>query len=247
MVTTGIEPHALASLVDLVANAPVAHAADVKSSKETFDQIFKVFLGLGTLVGIVVITYTLYNAYKFRAGREVDEEKVAERPELGEKPKGKAGGRKLFTSFALSAIIVVSLIVWTYGSLLYIHDTPDEHMQDELNVTVEGYRFGWTFKYPNGYSQPGTLRVPEGTLVNLDVTSRDVWHNFGIPKLRAKADAIPGQTTTTWFIANNTGTYMAHCYELCGAGHSQMDAKVIVMEENKFERWYANTTQEGTA
>jgi len=77
--------------------------------------------------------------------------------------------------------------------------------------------------------------------VILRVTSRDVFHNFGVPGLKVKSDAIPGQETTTWFVEDETGTYTAQCYELCGAGHSYMTADVVVMEPTEYDEWYAGT------
>ena len=201
-----------------------------------FRDIFDVFLGLGVLVGVVVVSYMLYNAYRYRDGAHRDDDFDA--PMLGELPRGSGGGRKLFTSFALSTIIVVSLIAWTYGTLLYVEDPPSP----EMEVGVEGYRFGWEFTYPNGYQSDGVLRVPRGEVVRLRVTSSDVFHTFGVPGLRVKTDAIPGQATTTWFEANQTGNYTAQCYELCGSGHSYMTATVVVMEPDEYHEWYANTT-----
>jgi cytochrome c oxidase subunit 2 len=217
---------------------------------EVFRQIYLVFLALGTLVGIVVIGYMCYLAYQYREtgsvdadgkrGEDVKEADETDRPTLGELPTGSGGGRKLFTSLALSAIIVISLIAWTYGTLLFVEGAPAQG-EENLEVGVTGYRFGWEFEYPNGHTTDGVLRVPRGERVDLTVTSRDVWHNFGIPRFKVKSDAIPGQTTESWFTASETGTFQAACYELCGAGHSAMNAEVIVMEPEKFEQWYANT------
>ncbi len=202
---------------------------------DVFDEIFLVFLGLGTLVGIVVISYTLYNAYKYRDvdGREKDEDL----PTLGELPTGGGGGKKLFVSFGLSAIIVISLIVWTYGMLLYVEDGPDSPGEDAIEVNVEGYTFAWDFEYENGVTSTGEMAVPVDTTVWIDVTSRDVWHTFGSQELRVKADAIPGETDRTWFIAEETGEYQIECFELCGPGHSGMNADLIVMEEDEFQNW----------
>lgn len=210
---------------------------------EVFQRIYVAFLILGTLVGVVVISYMLWKAYKYRDGAGHDEVDV-DRPELGEIPTGGGGGRKLFLSFGLSTIIVVSLVVWTYGTLLFV-ETPAE--EDELTVEVVGHQFYWEFIYPNGHSTQNTLRVPEDERIRLRVTSADVFHNFGVPELRAKTDAIPGQYTDTWFIAEETGEYAAHCYELCGSGHSYMDATVQVMPQDEYESWYGQTTPAPTA
>ncbi|MDL5361076.1 cytochrome c oxidase subunit II [Halalkalicoccus sp. NIPERK01] len=202
---------------------------------QLFEEIFLVFLVLGTVVGVVVVTYTLYNAYRYRDRGEAVAE--ADRPTLGELPSSEGGGRKLFLSFAISAVIVLGLIGWTYGALLYVEAGPTGAGED-LEVTVVGFQFGWEFEYPNGHTTNGELRVPADRVVTLTVTSNDVWHSFGIPDLKVKADAIPGQTTETWFVAEETGQYQAWCYELCGVGHSQMQADVIVMEPDEFEQWY---------
>ncbi|WP_276302368.1 cytochrome c oxidase subunit II [Halorussus lipolyticus] len=209
---------------------------------EVFQQIFTVFLVLGTLVGVVVIGYMVYNAYKYRDG-EGDGHRGAdaEAPRLGELPSGGGGGRKLFYSFSLSAIIVISLIAWTYGTLLYVEENPPGDADQTTNIEVVGFRFGWEFVYPNGHTA-STLRVPENETIRLTVTSDDVFHTFGVPELRVKTDSIPGQETNTWFRANETGTYEARCFELCGAGHSYMTAEVVVMEPDEYDEWYQNTT-----
>jgi cytochrome c oxidase subunit 2 len=206
---------------------------------EIFQQIFTVFLVLGTLVGIVVIGYMVYNGYKNRD----DGEEAGDAPRLGELPTGGGGGRKLFFSFGLSTIIVVSLIVWTYGTLMYVEENPDIEKGNAVEIEVHGYQFGWDFVYPNG-NETNTLRVPADQTVHLKVTSDDVFHTFGVPELRVKTDAIPGQTTDSWFIAEETGTYEARCFELCGAAHSYMTAEVVVMEPDAYESWYQNTTAE---
>ncbi|MFB6187179.1 MAG: cytochrome c oxidase subunit II, partial [Halobacteriaceae archaeon] len=168
---------------------------------EVFQQIFLAFLVLGTLVGVVVMGYMVYNAYKYRDSRKEEQDEDVDRPQLGERPTGGGGGKKLLLSFSLSAIIVISLIVWTYGTLLYVEKNPPTEGESTMVINVEGYRFGWEFIYPNGKTST-TLRVPKGRPIKLVVTSRDVFHTFGIPALRVKADAIPGQKTDTWFVAN---------------------------------------------
>lgn len=225
-----------------------AYVAQVRSPEEIFNRVFEVFLLLGTLVGVVVLAYMLYKAYKYRegSGHGFDE---SEAPELGEMPRGGGGGKKLFVSFGISACIVLGLILWTYGLLLDVENgvssqtAQAEALEDPLEVQVEGYQFGWTFTYPNNHSQ-NSLRVPTDRAVRLSITSRDVMHNFGIRGLGLKGDAIPQQETHTWFVAdeNETGTYEAVCYELCGTGHSYMTAEVTVVPQDDFQDWYQNTS-----
>ena len=233
-------------------SAVIAQAS--RTQVDVFGSLYLVFLILGTTVGIVVISYTLISAYKYRVDGASEEgehdievgqfddgkEDEVARPELGEIPtgKGKGGGKKLALSFGMSAIIVLSLVIYAYTLLLYVEGAPQEQ-EDALEVDVTGFQFGWEYEYQDGQTA-NALVVPKGEVVVLNVTSDDVFHNWGVPELRAKADAIPGQYTTTWFQANETGKYTAVCYELCGTGHSSMNGPVYVLEPDDYEEWREN-------
>ena len=216
-----------------------------RTPADVFETVYLVFLILGTLVGLVVIAYMLSKAWRYRDDGERDEteDKKVVRPMLGHLPTGSGGGKKLFVSFGISAVIVLSLIVWTYSALLFVDDTPDEVREEAIEIDVVGEQFAWQYTYPNGHTTT-TLRIPEGQPIRLNVTSSDVWHAYGINEFRVKTDAIPGQTTTAWFTADQTGEFEAVCYELCGSGHSAMRGDVVVMEQGEFQEWYANTEGE---
>jgi cytochrome c oxidase subunit 2 len=227
--------------------APVQQTGSWRAQAEVFSELFTVFLAVGTVVGIVVITYTLYHAYKYRDTREEEAEAEAgdgfDAPQLGELPAGQEGGKskKLFLSFGLSAIIVVSVVVYSYSLLLYVEEGPE--VESDMDVDVTGIQFAWLFEYPNGQTSTATMRVPAGEnhTIGLRVTSNDVWHAFRANDLRVKADAIPGETSRTWFIADEPGTYRIDCLELCGASHSQMTGEIVVMEPDEFNEWYDGT------
>ncbi|WP_459889088.1 cytochrome c oxidase subunit II [Halostagnicola bangensis] len=204
---------------------------------DVFEDIFLVFLALGTLVGIIVVSYTLYNAYKYRDTEDRTDDK--DLPALGELPTGGGSGKKLFVSFILSAIVVIALIVWTYGMLLYVEDGPDELDEDAIEVDVQGSAFSWSYEYDNGL-EPNELVVPADEPVQISVTSTDVWHTFGITQERVKADAIPGEHDETWFIAEDPGEYenAIECFELCGQSHTSMDDDFVVLEDQEaYEEW----------
>jgi len=65
---------------------------------DVFENIFVVFLGLGTLVGIVVVAYTLYNAYKCRDTGEAAERRGS--AIRGELPTGGKGGKNCSSHLA---------------------------------------------------------------------------------------------------------------------------------------------------
>lgn len=231
-----------------VSLTPLAHAEldDFRTQGAVFDDVFLVFLALGTLVGVVVIFYMLWNAYKYREGATPEDDFDA--PTLGELPTGGTGGRKLFLSFFLSAIIVIGLVAWTYTLLLYVEAGATEDIETEYDVEIEGIQFGWDVTYPNGETSFDNIYLPVDTNVNLTVTGGDVWHTFGVTELRIKADAIPGQTAETWVLAEErTGQdyYRAECFELCGAGHSAMDGQVYVIDADLWEEAFYDEDGEG--
>jgi len=251
MLVTGTLPFLSGSTT--VAQAP-------QSQVSIFDTLFGGFLLLGTIVGVVVILYILYNAYSYRVDgdepkgqydvEETDEEGSVARPRLGEIPTGtgKSGGKKLFLSFSISAILVLGLITFAYWNLLLVEGTPDD--ADTLEVGVEANTYAYTYEYPGGEAGDGTLYVPTDRVIELNVTSCDpgacgdmgsgnVWHTWSSPDLRASASAIPAQYSTDWFVADEPGSYRVACRELCGAGHSTMnfDEGVVALEDEAFRDW----------
>jgi cytochrome c oxidase subunit 2 len=231
----------------MIASVLLQGTDGLRAQAEIFSEIFSVFLGLGTLIGIIVVSYMLWNAYKYRDDGSEPKESF-DPPVLGELPTGKGGpkAKKLFLSFGLSAIVVISLVVYAYGLLLVVEQGPDAPGVESADMEVEvvGYQFGWEFQYPNGVTTQNTLYVPEDSAIELRVTSRDVWHTFGVSDLRIKSDAIPGDYSETWFTTDgdlSSGeerTHQIECFELCGSGHSYMTGEIVVMNDQDFNTWY---------
>lgn len=232
-------------LLSLLQQSPGA----LRGRAEIFNEIFLVFLTIGTIVGVVVVLYTLYHVHKYRDTGDSAPDDGFEPPTLGELPGSVSSGKskKLFVSFAISAVIVVSVVVYAYGLLLLVETTPDDveidDNVDNMEIEVVGFQFGWEFHYPNGHVEFNTLRVPQGEdrVIRLEVTSRDVWHTFGVTELRIKADSIPGEYATTWFVPDEEGEFLIECFELCGVGHSVMHGEIQVMDEDEFNDWYEGT------
>lgn len=231
---------------------------------DVFNDLLTAFLVLGTIVGVVVVAYILHSAYKYKidgtpaegeydidasAFSDDDEDESVARPQLGEIPSGvgKGGGKKLFLSFAISALIVVSLIIFAYWNLLYIEDTPE----DAIEIGVDANQYDYEYTYPSGETT-SQLFIPADKPVELNVTAchpgecgtpgegdGEVWHTWHSQDLSAGADAIPGQYTQTWVQESDPGEYRVQCQELCGAGHSSMnfDDGVVVMEQAEFQDW----------
>ncbi|MCS7143113.1 MAG: cytochrome c oxidase subunit II [Aigarchaeota archaeon] len=203
----------------------------VSTTFEVFNDLFNLFWILGTAVTILVIGYILYNVIKYRDRGVMEDGAQVESP-----PKKQDKGLKLLLSTSLSAILLLVLIFGTFGAVDYLDNPPP----GGIDLKVIGYQWGWKFVYPNGYIATGELRVPRDQVIRLWVTSEDVFHNFGILSYHIKTDAIPGQANLIWFTAREKGEYLIQCFELCGAGHAFMIAKLVVMDTEEFNAWYSS-------
>jgi cytochrome c oxidase subunit 2 len=136
----------------------------------------------------------------------------------------------------------------------------------DLVVKVTGYAWYWGYEYPSdqgGFKfdsnmvetkdlkpgQPKLLTVdnemvvPVGKVVKVQVTAADVLHNFAVPSLGQKLDAVPGRLNETWFKADQEGVFHGQCSELCGNGHPYMPITVRVVSEQQFATWLTEAKQ----
>jgi len=104
---------------------------------------------------------------------------------------------------------------------------------DPLIVKVTAQQFAWEFTYPNGKTY-GSLTLPKGRHVKLEITAKDVIHSFWVPEFSQKQDAVPGQTNSLVITPTHLGTFPVICTELCGLGHALMRSHADVITPTKF-------------
>jgi cytochrome c oxidase subunit 2 len=129
--------------------------------------------------------------------------------------------------------ILLGLFLWG-TKVFYTLSRPPAEATEFLAV---GRQWMWKFQHPQGPREINDLHVPLGQAIKLKMTSEDVIHSLYVPAFRVKADVVPGRYTTVWFKATKPGTYHLFCAEYCGAEHSRMVGKVVVMEPNDYEAW----------
>jgi cytochrome c oxidase subunit 2 len=117
----------------------------------------------------------------------------------------------------------------------------------------------WRFFYPGGQNATGaytpttaqaghrtfsytTLTVPVDTPVVLNVTSTDVMHRWFVPALGGQVDAVPGHVSTTWFKADETGTYKGQSTSFSGTGYSTMRIYVRVVTQPRYQAFLKRQT-----
>lgn len=89
------------------------------------------------------------------------------------------------------------------------------------------------------------LHVPTGKPIIVQLSSKDVIHNFFLPVLRVKQDVIPGMTIPVWFEAVKTGkNFEIACAQLCGLGHYRMRGSLSIDTPEEFKTWIAQQEKE---
>lgn len=134
--------------------------------------------------------------------------------------------------------LLLCLVIFFWGFRDYMKATvaPGNSME----IIVTGEKWIWTFEYPDGMRSLGELYVPVSTPVKLIMISKDVLHSFFVPGFRIKMDVLPNRYTEQWFHSDVPGTYQVQCTEYCGKGHSEMNAKIIVMTPEEYRDYLEN-------
>ncbi|MDT8375943.1 MAG: cytochrome c oxidase subunit II [Mariprofundaceae bacterium] len=118
-----------------------------------------------------------------------------------------------------------------------LHKQYREVPENAYEIRVTGAMWSWTYTYPNEVETYGELKVPAETPILLRMSSEDVVHSHFIQQYRVTEDLMPGRVTYMWFMPDKVGEYVVTCREYCGAGHSSMYGKVIVMAREEFNAW----------
>ena len=192
------------------------------------DLIFAGVLGLSLLFAVPVACLVIFFAIRYRRG--VMRERYVDVHE------GRGPERTWILETAWIVIpLILALGVFSWGARLYfnIYAMP----ADGMDVYVVGKQWMWKFQHPTGQTEIDELHVPVGFPVRLTMISEDVIHSFYVPAFRVKRDVVPGEYTTLWFEATQTGTFDLFCAEYCGTDHSRMLARVIVMEAGQYQEW----------
>ena len=96
------------------------------------------------------------------------------------------------------------------------------------------------------------LHIPVHKTIRIDLSTKDVIHNFKLPELRVSQDAIPGMLIPVHFEATMTskefletvkGTHREgmgleiSCAQLCGLGHYRMKGFLTIHDQDGYDSW----------
>ncbi len=111
-----------------------------------------------------------------------------------------------------------------------------------LEINAIAQQWLWRFEYPGSHSPSetfsyGQLVVPVDTTVLLDITSTDVLHSWSVPALGGQVQATPGEHVTTWFKADEVGTYSGSSTVFSGTSFPAMRSWVKVVTVPEYQAY----------
>lgn len=157
-----------------------------------------------------------------------------------------------------TAVPIMILVIIAIPSLRLLYFSA-KATDPEMTLKVTGHQWYWSYTYPDQEDmtfdsipiaddqlEPGQPRLlavdnpvvlPVDTSVQILVTADDVIHNFAVPALGLKKDAVPGRINETWVKITEPGTYYGMCSELCGVNHYFMPIQIEALSKEDYQAW----------
>ena len=191
-------------------------------ARAIFDLV-KISYIVFALIFLIVTTGIVYAMLRFHAR--------AGEPD----PKQIAGSKKIeIIWLVIPFLIVIFLFVITINAM-NLADPPPAPTPD---LVVTGHQFWWQADYPgSGVTTANEIHIPTGKAISVRLESKDVLHEFWVPKLTRKMSNVPGQPNHIWIQADRPGTYIGQCSEFCGTQHAWMRIVVVAEDPAQFAQW----------
>jgi cytochrome c oxidase subunit 2 len=160
-------------------------------------------------------------------------------------PKPAYGNAKLETLWTVLPLL--SLVVVMFFTVRTMIAASPSGTEGKPDLIVIGHQWWWEIRYPQASGVDAVtaneIHIPSGKKLLLELRSADVIHDFWVPELGRKIDAIPGHPNQIWLQADHEGLYTGFCAEFCGASHAWMHIRVIAENDGDFRNWLAHIAQ----
>ena len=205
-----------------------------------------------TVITIIVLALLVYCIVKFRASKNPNPSKTTHNNLLE------------LIWFGIPTLIVIAIAIPSVSLTKYLDKVPAQEEGtkrfSEMTLKIVGHQFYWEYEYPEAdvtfesymieddKLEEGQIRLlevdnrvvlPVDTNIKILITSapNGVIHDWAVPALAVKMDAVPGRLNETWIRINKEGVYRGQCSELCGPGHGFMPIVVEAVSKSEYQRW----------
>jgi cytochrome c oxidase subunit II len=193
-------------------------------------SIYDLTFGVTILCAVIftlVVGLIAYACVKFRSKPDSPEPK---------QDHGNTWLETLWTATPFLTLVVV--MVFTIRTMIASSPSATSGKPD---LIVVGHQWWWEARYPMGDGSEAVtaneIHIPVGKKLLLELRAADVIHDFWVPDLGRKIDAIPGQPNQIWLEADHKGTFLGFCAEFCGGSHAWMQIRVMADEEQDYKAW----------
>ena len=183
---------------------------------------------------------------------------------------------------AVAIIEIIALFGFSYPVWAYrVNDIPDYRDAENIRVVAQQFAWNIHYPGEDGLfgttrsdlvdEQDNPIGLDRGSpnasddfytinqlhihvhkTIRIDLTTKDVIHNFKLPELRVSQDAIPGMSIPVHFEATMTskefletvkGTHREgmgleiSCAQLCGLGHYRMKGFLTIHDQDGYDSW----------
>jgi cytochrome c oxidase subunit 2 len=122
---------------------------------------------------------------------------------------------------ALATLVVLAPVLFSQEQKSSKSDDKSDKGRKVQKVNVVAERFNFT---------PSQIKVQQGTLLEITLTSDDTFHGFRIASMQIN-QVIPARgrgSVKVLFDAKQKGSFAFECSRPCGAGHTMMRGVIIV-------------------
>jgi cytochrome c oxidase subunit 2 len=178
--------------------------------------MFAIFALVATIVTVAIVRYR-------------DREGAAE-------ARQEFGNSRLEIAWTVVPILLLTGIFVFMVRTIHASDPPVRGRTPDLRVI--GHQWWWEADYlGSGVVTANEIHIPVGAALLVDVESADVIHDFWVPELGRKIDAVPGHGNHLWIRADKPGVYLGACAEFCGNEHAWMRLIVVAQSPEDFAAW----------
>jgi cytochrome c oxidase subunit 2 len=190
-------------------------------------DLFILILALGGVILLLVAIAVIYATIRYRA-----------RPGDEGEPTQDFGHTPLEISWTVAPFLLVLALLVLSGIVMAKSDPVVTGDPPQPDVLIIGHQWWWEYRYPkSGVLTANELHVPIGKKLFIQIESVDVIHDWWVPELARKMDAVPGHPNHIWLEVSNPGQYRGTCAEYCGAQHAWMRILVIAQTQAEFDAW----------
>jgi cytochrome c oxidase subunit 2 len=199
----------------------------VSNSQQAKDinTLFLRFMILAGFITLLVSGLVIAAAAKYRSKNQPGE------------PKQTLGNRRLELLWTILPLIAVSLFfILTVEGMNDINSPIPKGKQTDIIIIA--HQWWWEMRYPKYHViTANELHIPVNKKLLMQIKSADVIHDWWVPALGRKTDAVPGRTNYAWIDADSIKSYEGTCSEYCGAEHAWMRIRVVAQSQSDFNKW----------